>query len=108
MEIIGDGDWDSRRWSELIERSLIFSRDSGLDLDASRSEIIGAANESIGSSGYSERLSAMLCMLGESAVVLPSKLPLSDHWQEIVISNLEMRGLGATSASVASDALNLH
>ena len=72
MELIGNGDWNSGRWSELIDRSLIFSCDSGLESDSSRSEIIGAANDEIGSAGYSDRLTAMLCMLGESVVIVPN------------------------------------
>ena len=68
--------------------------------------LIGSA---LAGAGFADgRLVARLCMLGESAVVVPSKLPLSEDWREIVINNLEMRGLGAASASVASDALNLH
>jgi len=72
MQKIEVGDWDSRRWSELIDQSLIFASDSGLEFDASRSEIIVAANEAIRESSFSERLSAMLCMLGESVVIVPN------------------------------------
>ena len=102
MEIIGDGDWDSRRWSELIERSLIFSRDSGLDLDASRSEIIGAANEAIGSSGYSERLSAMLCMLGESVVIVPNDFLDGSDWLDEISSILEAGGFSTFSSKIGN------
>jgi len=80
MEIIGVGDWDSRRWSDLIEQSLIFASDSGLEFDASRSEIIVAANEAIRESSFSERLSAMLCMLGESVVIVPNDSLDEGRW----------------------------
>ena len=102
MEIIGEGDWDSRRWSELIDQSLIFANDSGLEFDASRSEIIVAANGAIRDSGFSESLSAMLCMLGESVVIVPNDSLDEGEWLGELSSVLEERGFFTFSSRVGS------
>ena len=102
MEIIGEGDWDSRRWSELIDQSLIFANDSGLEFDASRSEIIVAANGAIRDSGFSESLSAMLCMLGESVVIVPNDSLDEGEWLGKISSLLEESGFFTFSSRVGS------
>ena len=100
MEIIGKGNWDSGRWSELIDRSLIFAFDSGLEFDASRTEIIGAANEAIGNSGLSDRLSTMLCMLGESVVIVPNDYLDEDDWLGELSAALERVGFSTFSSRI--------
>ena len=102
MEIIGEGDWDSRRWSELIDQSLIFANDSGLEFDASRSEIIVAVNGAIRDSGFSDSLSAMLCMLGESVVIVPNDSLDEGEWLGELSSVLEERGFFTFSSRVGS------
>ncbi len=102
MEIIGKGNWDSGRWSELIDRSLIFAFDSGLEFDASRTEIIGAANEAIGNSGLSDRLSTMLCMLGESVVIVPNDYLDEDDWLGELSSALERGGFSTFSSRIGA------
>lgn len=102
MELIGEGDWNSGRWSELIERSLIFACDSGLEFDASRSEIIGAANEAIRNSGYSERLTAMLCMLGESIVIVPNDSLDEGDWLGELSLVIEAGGFSTFSSHVGA------
>ena len=82
MERIAKGEWNNHRWSELIEESLKFSSDSGLEKDASRSDIIESV-KAIDISGLSESLSAMLCMLGES--VNCTKIQI---WKKIDLQNL--------------------
>ena len=100
MEIIGKGNWDSGRWSELIDTSLIFAFDSGLEFDASRTEIIGAANEAIGNSGLSDRLSTMLCMLGESVVIVPNDYLDEDDWLGELSAALERVGFSTFSSRI--------
>ena len=102
MELIGEGDWNSGRWSELIDRSLIFACDSGLESDSSRSEIIGAANDEIGSSGYSDRLTAMLCMLGESVVIVPNDSLDGGDWLGELSSVIEARGFSTFSSQIGA------
>ena len=103
MERIGKGEWKAHRWSELIEESLRFSSDSGLEKDASRSEIIESVKKAIDSTEFSESLSAMLCMLGESVVIVPN----DPHWQEDWIYKIseELEGYGLSSFSSRVGAL---
>jgi pantoate kinase len=103
-----EGKWDSSRWSELLSKSAEFAERSGLLADSGRIDLLHLIGGALAGAGFADgSLVTRLCMLGESAVIVPSKLPLSEDWQDAVIDHLEMRGLGAASASVASDAINL-
>lgn len=100
MERIGKGEWKEHRWSELIEESLRFSSDSGLEKDASRSEIIESVKKAIDSSEFSESLSAMLCMLGESVVIVPKDPHGQEDWIYKISEELEDYGLSSFSTRV--------
>ena len=77
--------------------------------DSERLNLLHLVGSALAGAGFADgSLVARLCMLGESAVIVPSEFPMSDEWQSAVVKNLQMRGLGAISASVAADALNLH
>jgi pantoate kinase len=102
MEIIEGGQWNSNRWSELIERSLIFASESGLEDDASRSEIIDSVNRAIIESGFSERLTALLCMLGESVVIVPNDSLDKGEWIGDLSSALESNGFSTFSSRIGS------
>jgi len=100
MERIGQGEWDELRWQELIEESLRFSSESGLEMDASRSEIIESVNKAIDSAGFSDSLSAMLCMLGESVVIVPKDPHWEEDWIYKISEELEGNGLSSFSSRV--------
>ena len=100
MERIGGGEWKEHRWPELIEESLRFSSDSGLEKDASRSEIIESVKKAIDSSEFSESLSAMLCMLGESVVIVPKDPHGQEDWIYKISEELEGYGLSSFSSRV--------
>ena len=100
MERIGQGEWDELRWQELIEESLRFSSESGLEMDASRSEIIESVNKAIDDSEFSESLSAMLCMLGESVVIVPKDPHWEEDWIYRISEELEGNGLSSFSSRV--------
>ena len=100
MERIGKGEWKEHRWSELIEESLRFSSDSGLEKDASRSEIIESVKKAIDSSEFSESLSAMLCMLGESVVIVPNDPHREEDWIHKISEALEISGLSSFPSRV--------
>ena len=102
MERIGKGEWKEHRWSELIEESLRFSSDSGLEKDASRSEIIESVKKAIDSSEFSESLSAMLCMLGESVVIVPKDPHAQEDWIYKISEELEGYGLSSFSSRVGA------
>ena len=102
MERIGRGEWKEHRWPELIEESLRFSSDSGLEKDASRSEIIESVKKAIDSSEFSESLSAMLCMLGESVVIVPKDPHAQEDWIYKISEELEGYGLSSFSSRVGA------
>ena len=102
MERIGKGEWKEHRWSELIEESLRFSSDSGLEKDASRSEIIESVKKAIDGSEFSESLSAMLCMLGESVVIVPNDPHGQEDWIYKISEELEGYGLSSFSSKVGA------
>ena len=102
MERIGKGEWKEHRWSELIEESLRFSSDSGLEKDASRSEIIESVKKAIDGSEFSESLSAMLCMLGESVVIVPKDPHGQEDWIYKISEELEGYGLSSFSSKVGA------
>ena len=104
-----EGQWDVKRWPELLSKSAEFAERSGLLGDSGRIDLLHVIGGALAGAGFADgTLVARLCMLGESAVIVPSEFPMSDDWQNKVIEHLQMRGLGSTSASVAADALNLH
>ena len=104
-----EGQWDAERWPELLSKSAEFAERSGLLDDSGRIDLLHMIGSALAGAGFADgALVARLCMLGESAVIVPSEFPMSDDWQNKVVENLQMRGLGSTSASVAADALNLH
>ena len=100
MERIGQGEWDELRWQELIKESLRFSSESGLEMDASRSEIIESVNKAIDSSGFTDSLSALLCMLGESVVIVPKDPHWEEDWIYKISEKLEGNGLSSFSSRV--------
>ncbi len=102
MERIGKGEWKEHRWSELIEESLRFSSDSGLEKDASRSEIIESVKKAIDSSELSKSLSAMLCMLGESVVIVPKDPRGQEDWIYKISEELEGYGLSSFYSRVGA------
>lgn len=102
MDRIGKGEWKEHRWSELIEESLRFSSDSGLEKDASRSEIIESVKKAIDGSEFSESLSAMLCMLGESVVIVPKDPHGQEDWIYKISEELEGYGLSSFSSRVGA------
>ena len=104
-----DGQWNATRWPELLSKSADFAERSGLLSDSGRVELLHLIGGALAGAGAADgTLVARLCMLGESAVIVPSTLPMGSDWQESVVENLRMRGLGATSATIAADSLNLH
>jgi len=104
-----EGQWDAKRWPELLSKSAEFAERSGLLEDSGRIDLLHVIGSALAGAGFADgTLVARLCMLGESAVIVPSEFPISADWQNKVVEHLQMRGLGSTSASVAADALNLH
>ena len=103
-----EGQWDRTRWNELLTKSAEFAERSGLLADSGRVDLLHLIGGALAGSGHADgSLLSRLCMLGESAVIVPKEIPSESNWQQQVVENLQMRNLGATAAFVASDALNL-
>ena len=103
-----EGIWDSSRWQEILIKSADFADRSGLLRDSDRLDLLHMVGSAFAASGIADgTVVARLCMLGESAIVLPTEIPASVEWQERLIENLQVRGLEACKANVASDPLNL-
>ena len=56
MDTIGNGEWDQSRWRDLIETSGVFAKNSGLEYDANRSELLVSVNDSISDSELTGRV----------------------------------------------------
>tara|TARA_B100000579_G_scaffold431968_1_gene447928 strand:+ start:171 stop:1145 length:975 start_codon:yes stop_codon:yes gene_type:complete len=103
-----EGHWDRTRWNELLTKSAEFAERSGLLADSGRIELLHMIGGALAGSGHADgSLLSRLCMLGESAVIVPKEIPSDWNWQQQVVENLQMRNLGAAAAFVAFDALNL-
>ena len=76
--------------------------------DSGRIDLLHLIGSALAGAGYADgSLVARLCMLGESAVIVPTELSADSDWQSTVAEHLQMRGLGSSTAMVAADALNL-
>ncbi|HJM66212.1 MAG TPA: hypothetical protein QF555_01540 [Candidatus Thalassarchaeaceae archaeon] len=96
MKSLGVNDWNESRWPQIIELSNEFAEESGLLDDASRRELLNEVKWALRS--FEPRLSILLCMLGESVVVLPNDLT-DDGWiehAEILIDRLTDLGFLST------------
>lgn len=91
-----EGTWEPARWSDLLEESTSFAETSGLLEDANRTDLLAQVGE-VTSEGE-----LRLCMLGESVVVLPSRLdePLEDA--EALVARLQELGLGTRVSSIST------
>ena len=99
---IGIGHWDSSRWSEIIEKSVVFASESELGDDSSRSDIVRTVERAIVESGYSGKVAALLCMLGESVVIVPNNLSDVCDWIDPVANSLRESGLCTFSSRIGS------
>lgn len=92
MATLSQGDWTAERWKDLIVSAGTFTRESGLFDDSSRNELVTMAAAAVASAG-AEEVEVMLCMLGESVVIVPTNPVDGGDWIENVIAELEKIGL---------------
>tara|TARA_B100000945_G_scaffold321276_1_gene334963 strand:+ start:1069 stop:2046 length:978 start_codon:yes stop_codon:yes gene_type:complete len=102
MNSLGSGDWNIKRWSELIEESKTFSSNSGLTKDSFRSDLLDIINDVIVKEGLSEVVTPLLCMLGESVVIVPRNPQNEEDWLSLLIPNLEEEGLCIFASRVSN------
>ena len=99
------GDWTSNRWKEILDATTMFANQSGLASDAGRAELLNIANEAINASNTNA--TPLLCMLGESVVIIPNDLDteLSINEMKIMAEYLESADLQCRIVSLSSDTL---
>ncbi|MAE38547.1 MAG: hypothetical protein CL969_02800 [Euryarchaeota archaeon] len=99
------GDWNSYRWREILDAATIFANQSGLASDAGRAELLDIANEAIVASGTNA--TPLLCMLGESVVIIPNNLDsnLSINEMGKIADYLESVNLQSCIVNLSSDTL---
>ena len=102
MASLSQGDWKSSRWSELIIGAEKFSEESGLLSDSSRIEILNIAKIAIEKVNGSEIFMPLLCMLGESVVIVPSNFDYDEHGFEELNSLLNEAGLNSKTSRIGS------
>ncbi|RZD35427.1 MAG: hypothetical protein CXT72_04005 [Methanobacteriota archaeon] len=79
-----------------------FSEESGLLSDSSRIEILNIAKMAIEKVNGSEIFTPLLCMLGESVVIVPSNFDYDEHGFEELNSLLNEAGLNSKTSRIGS------
>ncbi|MBT3357841.1 MAG: hypothetical protein HN534_04230 [Euryarchaeota archaeon] len=102
MASLSQGDWKSSRWNELIIGAEKFAEESGLLTDSERTGIIDIAKKSIDEISASDRLTPLLCMLGESVVIVPSNLDYDGSDFEKLNALLNEAGLNSKISRIGS------
>jgi len=100
MVALSEGDWDIRRWGDLLDAANEFARNSGLQDDSSRSELLSSVQAAMGRCGIAGEAVAMLCMLGESVAVVPRDAKAGVDWSDSLVAALEGVGLQAVNTVV--------
>ena len=101
MERMGSGDWGRARWEDLIEASLSFSSSSELESEATRKELKEEVSDSISKLGLSEELVELMCMLGESLVVVQKNPEKLGDWMSKLVDELDRRGISSRRSRVS-------
>ena len=102
MDSLGFGDCNMGRWSELIDESKLFSLNSGLTEDSGRSELLDTIDKVILKEGLSDTVTPLLCMLGESVVIVPIDPQNEEDWLSLLIPNLEQKDLSIFASRVGN------
>ncbi|MDP6662164.1 MAG: hypothetical protein QF760_02235 [Candidatus Thalassarchaeaceae archaeon] len=100
MGKLGVGVWDQSRWSELIESSRCFAEASSLLADSSRSDLLSAVNRTITAANLSEVVCPLLCMLGESVVIVPKDAESDGNFFNLLSEELRVAGLSTFRSRV--------
>ncbi len=93
LAILSEGEWDNGKWPELIEGAIRFSQMSGLSDESGRSSVLDRARSAISRCGMGGLVVPLLCMLGESVVVVPCSLENIDLELGGLLSSIEEEGL---------------
>ena len=70
--------------------------------DSFRSDLLDIINDVIVKEGLSEVVTPLLCMLGESVVIVPRNPQNEEDWLSLLIPNLEEKGLCIFASRVSN------
>ncbi|MBP51477.1 MAG: hypothetical protein QGI73_02080 [Candidatus Thalassarchaeaceae archaeon] len=100
LAVLSEGDWNNGKWPELIEAAIRFSQRSGLSDEPGRSSVLDSARSAISRCGMDDLVVPLLCMLGESVVIVPCRLEDIDFELSDLLSSLEEEGLSGCITKV--------
>jgi len=93
--------WTPDCWHEILSQSKEFGQISGLESELARSNLLETIQQCIDELGYSSAIETRLCMLGNSAVLLPASLNSETNiWIEQVKQLVKKRGLSAQVSQI--------
>ncbi len=101
MAHLSDGYWDKSRWGELLDSAEVFSKQSGLSDDASRSALVKAGENAALRAGLDSETCVLLCMLGESIAIVPRNISKNISFEKL-LSELIQEGLDATLTQIGT------
>jgi pantoate kinase len=103
METLRVGEWEPRRWKDLLQQSQQFAQQSGMMEEAVRAELRRKVATTLVEMGLQGRLAVRLCMLGTSVAVLPRTLedvPEIEEYERLT-DLLQRAGRGVLLTGVA-------
>ena len=101
MKVLSEGDWGINRWSELLDSAKHFAKDSGLQADSSRFDLLSSVDRAIQECSIGQKAVALLCMLGDSVAIVPSDAASEVDWSDSLVAVLEKAGLQAIQTRVS-------
>lgn len=103
MEKISEGSWDKSRWQELIELAEKFVIDSDLIMDSNRNELLFESNNLIKDCDLEEQVISLLCMLGQSVVIVPKNLDMDNFEIEKICNKFNQSGFETIVTSLSDN-----
>tara|TARA_B110000881_G_scaffold167632_1_gene150868 strand:+ start:178 stop:1095 length:918 start_codon:yes stop_codon:yes gene_type:complete len=102
MKKLSIGEWNSSRWGDLIESANRFVVDSELIMDSKRADLLTNSRDIIKNCNFEDRCTALLCMLGESIVIVPNNLDSLDFDLVVLCNKFKERGYETVMTRVSS------
>ena len=109
MREIEEISWDISSWNTILQESLNFSNNSGLNKEKNRRELLNEINLDEIKTTFQNKVVVRLCMLGLSAIILPTKCDLenSGKWLSKVSDYLTKKDLEYVMCYVSQFPLSL-
>jgi len=101
MEGINNEKWDKNSWSELIMSAEKFAIDSELIADSGRKELLLECKNIIKDCELEENIIPLLCMLGQSVVIVPKNIDLLNFDINKVCNKLHKNGFEVVKSGLS-------